>query len=474
MTCSNMPTLEDKIAEAFGPVAIDKRRLPMSQLQKKGIPAYVAEWVLESKVPGRGVLSEEEAKKVQEWADKFIPTPRDQNVIKHRLLNSEPVKVLTHLTVEIDLQIKNGPQRIATLPLLGIAKAAIPDSIIEQNKSLLREGMWGVVDLQHTPNGVAVVAFRAMQAEVSLSLYREARRHFSVEEWSAVMLRSMGYNPEAFTPEQHTLLLCRLLPLVQHNMVLAELAPKGTGKSYVYENISPRVRLVSSSISPAVLFVNNASGQWGLLARFALVVLDEIQNLRFTDAPAIISGLKSYLANGTITRGGQNQVKSTCGLVLLANITLDADQRPIFDPIVKELPEYLQETAFLDRLRGIIPGWELPKLSNRSLAQGMGLKADYFGDVMLSLREDISADQYVARRVVMSGNSIYRRNEEALQSIASGMMKILFPHGEFTDEEFCRYCLTPAKKLRQLVWNQMQQLDGEYRQYDSQLSYQLT
>jgi ATP-dependent Lon protease len=469
-----MPTLEDKIAEVFGPVAIDKRRLPMSQLQKKGIPAYVAEWVLDSKVPGRGLLSKDEAKDVQEWADKFIPTPRDQNVIKHRLLNSEPVKVLTHLAVEIDLQIRNGPQRIGKLPLLGIDKAAIPDSIIENNKSLLREGMWGVAELQLTPTGVAVVAFRPMQADVSLNLYREARRQFSVEEWHALMLQSMGYNPEAFTPDQQTLLLCRLLPLIQHNMVLAELAPKGTGKSYIYENISPRVRLVSSSISPAVLFVNNASGQWGLLARFAVVVLDEIQNLRFTDAPAIISGLKSYLANGTITRGGQNQVRSTCGLVLLANITLDEDQRPIFDPIVKELPDFLQETAFLDRLRGIIPGWELPKLSSKSLAHGMGLKADFFGDVMLSLREDISADQYVARRVVMSGNSIYRRNEEALQSIASGMMKILFPHGEVSDEEFCRFCLHPAKKLRQIVWNQMRQLDGEYRQYDSQLSYGLT
>lgn len=474
MTSSNITALEDKIAQVFGSVAIDKRRLPMSQLQKKGIPAYVAEWVLESKVPGRGVLSEMDAKTVQEWADKFIPTPRDQNVVKHRLLNSEPVKVLTHLAVEIDLQIKNGPQRIAKLPLLGIEKAAIPDSLIERNKSLLREGMWGVVELQHTPNGVAVVAFRPMQADVSLDLFRQARKEFTLEEWQAVMLRSIGYNPEAFTPEQQTLLLCRLLPLVQHNMVLAELAPKGTGKSYVYENVSPRVRVVSSSISPAVLFVNNASGQWGLLARFAVVVLDEIQNLRFTDAPAIISGLKSYLANGTITRGGQNQVKSTCGLVLLANISLDSDQRPIHDPIVGELPEYLHETAFLDRLRGIIPGWELPKLSNRSLAQGMGLKADFFGDVMLDLREDISADQYVTRKVSMDGNSVYRRNEEALHSIASGMMKLLFPHGEVSDEDFCRYCVGPAKRLRQIVWDQMRQLDGEYRQYDAQLSYRLS
>ena len=468
-----MSNLEDKIVEVFGPVAIDKRRLPMSQLQKKGIPAYVAEWVLESKVPGRGVLSEEDAKKVQEWADKFVPTPRDQNIIKHRLLRNEPVKALTHLSVEIDLQIRKGPQRNAKLPLLGIEKAAIPDSVIEQNKGLLQEGMWGVVDLQHTPNGVAVVAFRPMQAEVNLKLYRDARRHFSIEEWRSLMLQSMGYNPDAFTPTQQLLLLCRLLPLVQHNMVLAELAPKGTGKSYVYENISPRVRLVSGSISPPVLFVNNASGHWGLLARFALVVLDEIQNLRFTDPPAIISGLKSYLANGTITRGGLNQVKSTCGLVLLANITLDTAQQPIFNPIVKELPQYLQETAFLDRLRGIIPGWELPKLSNKSFAQGMGLKADYFGDVLLELREDISADQYVARRVTMAGNSVYRRNEEAIQSIASGLMKILFPHGEFTDEEFCTYCLNPARNLRQLVWDQMRQLDGEYRQYDARLSCQL-
>src|SRR5690606_16133249 len=125
-------------------------------------------------------------------------------------------------------------------------------------------------------------------------------------------------------------------------MHLIELAPRGTGKSYVYENISPRVRLLSGgSVSTAVLFVNNASGQWGLLARYKVVVLDEVQTLRFEKPEEIVGGLKGFLANARLTRGGLHESSSDCGLVMLANITLDAQQQPIVSPLIKELPEFL-------------------------------------------------------------------------------------------------------------------------------------
>ncbi len=462
--------LEAKIVKVFGEMAIDKRRLPMSQLQKRGIPAYVAEWVLESVIPGCGPITAEEAEKVKDWAARNIPGPGDQNAIKSRLLRGETVRVLNPLQVEVILR-RNRQEQVAKLGLLGIDDALIPDDLVKRFPNVLKEGMWGVVELTNTSEGVAVTQFRPMQATVNLSMLKEARAQFTVEEWRSVMVLSMGYNPEAYTPDQQLMLLCRLVPLVEKNMTMIELAPKGTGKSYVFENVSPKVRLVSGgNISPAVLFVNNSSGQWGLLARYSVVVLDEVQTLKFERPEEIIGGLKGYLANGRITRGGLHETASDCGLVLLANILLDAQQRPAVDPLVRELPSFMQETAFLDRVKGILPGWLLPKLSNRSFAVSSGLKSDFFGDALIGLRDDLFADQYCVRRIRLKGSRAYRRNEESIASIASGLMKVLFPHGQVSDRDFWRYCVKPAVGLRQLVWSQLYQLDGEYRQYEAILS----
>lgn len=158
---------------------------------------------------------------------------------------------------------------------------------------------------------------------------------------------------------------------------------------------------------------------------------------------------------------------------MLANITLDANQRPTVEPLVKELPGFLQETAFLDRLKGIIPGWELPKLSNHSFAAGVGLKSDFFGDALIALRDDLIADQYCARRIRLKGQKPYRRNEESIATAAAGLMKILFPDGKASDQDFWRYCVRPAVHLRQLIWEQLYQLDAEYRQYEASIECEL-
>ncbi|MGB9619216.1 MAG: BREX system Lon protease-like protein BrxL, partial [Armatimonadota bacterium] len=458
---SPISDLEAKTVRLFGNLAIDKRRLPMSQLQKKSVPGYVGEWVLENVVPGNGPLSQEEAEKVLEWANRVIPGPSDQNVIKHRLMSGETLKILTPVQVEIVLK-RDKQDRVAKLSLIGIDDAIISDGLIDKYPDLLKQGMWGVTELVRTERGVAVASFRPMQASVNLDLYKEVRREFSTSEWRSLMVLSMGYSPDAFSEHQQTLLLCRLLPLVQKSMHLVEIAPKGTGKSYVYENISPRVRLISGgNVSPAVLFVNNATGQFGLLGRFSVVVLDEVQTLKFEKPEQIVGGLKGFLANARLTRGGLHEATSDCGLVLLANIALDSNQQPMRSPLVAELPTFLQETAFLDRLRGLLPGWEVPKLSSSSLAAGIGLKSDFFGDTLIALRDDLTADEIVLRRLRLVGDRPYRRNEEAVRAIASGLLKILFPDGALTDEELQRYCIRPAVRLRQLIWDQIYYLDAE-------------
>jgi len=468
-------SLDDKTVQIFGSLAIDKRRLPMSQLQKRGIPAYVAEWVLESVVPGIGAMTAAEIQKVQDWTEKVIPGAADQNILKHRLAQGQTLKVLTPLQAEVRLKRGKDSERVARLPLLGIEDAYIGDQLLEQFPDLLRQGLWGVVEVGALKDGVAVLSFKPMQAAVNLPLYKQARAAFTLKEWRILLLTSLGYDAEAFTDEERTLLLCRLLPLVQKNMHLMELAPKGTGKSFTYENISPQVRLISGgNISPAVLFVNNASGQWGLLARFKVVVLDEVQTAKFEKPEEIVGGLKGYLANGKLTRGGLHETSSDYGFVILANIALDDEQRPLRDLLVSELPKFLQETAFLDRLKGLIPGWELPKLSGRYLVSNqsphtVGLKSDFFGDALIALRNDLEADGYCAQRVQLSGEKPFRRNEESVRAIASGLMKLQFPHGELSAGEFEMYCLRPALKLRQRIWDQLYTLDAEYRQYEQYL-----
>ena len=468
-------TLADKVSRVFGNLAIDKRRLPSSQLQKRGIPAYVGEWLVDALAPGTGEVTPEEAAKVLQWASTNIPGPSEQQVVKYRLSEGETVRALTPIEVEIRLDKKGQSERLAQLKLLGLEDVDIPSEMLDSYPDLLRQGMWGVVELVHTSAGLAIKSFKPMQATVNLELYKRARGEFSLGEWRELMLISMGYNPSAFDEEQRTVLLARLLPLVQKNMHIMELAPKGTGKSYFFENISPRVRLISSgNVSPAVLFVNNASGQWGLLARFSVVVLDEVQTLKFQSPDEIIGGLKGYLANGKITRGGLHEVGSDCGLVLLANILLDEHQRPVRALLVEELPQFLRETAFLDRIRGILPGWRAAKLSSESFASSVGLKSDFFGDALLALRNDLTIDQYVRKRVRLAGNRAYTRNEEAIRSIASGLMKIQFPDCRVSDLDFRMYCLNPAVEFRQLIWDQLYRMDAEYRQYGQDLEYELT
>ncbi len=465
--------LDQRIKEIFGMLAIDKRRLPSSQLNRRNVPAYVAEWVLDDLVQGDGPIEDKNREIIQSWANRYLPLPSDTKVIKNRLYNGEEVKVLTPVEVEIVLK-KSIKERVAVLKLLGLEDVHIKDEIVNNYPDLLRQGMWGVVTLSATQKGVAITSFKPMQAAVNLELFKEKRAPFSLDEWRALLLSSMGYNPWDFTEREKTYLICRLLPLVEKNLHLIELAPKGTGKSYLYENISPRVRLVSGgNVSPAVLFVNNATGQWGLLARFAVVVLDEVQTLKFEKPEEIVGGLKGFLANGRLTRGGLYETSSPCSLVLLANIQLDQDQNPIQSPLVKELPIFLQETAFLDRLRGILPGWKVKKLGGKSFARGMGLKSDFFGDALLALREDVTVNQYVAQTLLLKGKKLYKRNEDAVRLLASGLMKLQFPHGKVDLIEFETYCVKPAIELRQLVWNQLYQLDAEYRQYDEEIRYEL-
>ncbi|MBX7133057.1 MAG: BREX system Lon protease-like protein BrxL [Fimbriimonadaceae bacterium] len=461
--------LRTKVRDAFGDLVIDKRRLPASKLTARGIPAYVGEWVLSSIVPGDGPLSIDDGRKVLDWAREKMPTTEEAPVVRLRLSSGQVLRVLTSVEAEVVLHKDKEADTRAVFPLLGIRDAQILQSTMHDYPDLLKQGMWGIATIEGGP-GVYLADFKPMQATIDVELFKAARAKFTTTEWIHLLIDSMGLDATSMTPQQHLYALSRLLPLTQQSMHLMELAPKGTGKSYLYENISPRVRLISSgSVSPAVLFVNNASGQWGLLARFKVVVLDEVQTLKLGHSSEIVGGLKGYLANGKITRGGKYETGSDCSLVLLANIPLNEDLMPLGDSLVQELPREFHESALLDRFRGIVPGWKLPKLNTKSFSSGLGMKSDFFGEVLCGLRDELSYDQAVTSRVRLSGSAPYHRNQEAVRAIASGYLKLLFPHEVYNRSELEDLCVLPALEYRQNIWNELRARDKEYLKFDELL-----
>ena len=207
----------------------------------------------------------------------------------------------------------------------------------------------------------------------------------------------------------------------------------------------------------------------GLLGRHDVVVLDEVQSLTFENPDEVIGPLKSYLASGRYNRAGFQDIASDCSLVMLANIELNEQLQPRNpDNLVANLPPFFAETAFLDRFAGIIPGWKIPKFQRQMAASQVGLKMDFFGEALLSLRQDNRFLSYAQQHTQFDQSATVRDQNSILKS-AAGFLKILYPHLELTLMDYRRDCLEPARKLRQSIRNSLYHLDDEFRQFDREI-----
>lgn len=465
----------EKIKNIFGILSIDKTRLPTSGLSNLGIPSFVAEWLLDKVVPGTGSLTLEEQNKVNLFVQKAFPRKDDRNTIQFNLTQSRTQKLiaLMQVRVKLDRQAKTIPEPLAKIPILDLEECAIGVDLIEQNPMLLRQGVWGKITLGMRPNGtIEVLDFDPFQcSEVDLITYAQYREHFTTLEWRNLLICSMGYNPDCFSYQStaKTWLLARLLPLVEPNFHIIELAPKGTGKSFVFENISSKVSLISGGkVTPARLFINGKTKEVGLLGRHDVVVLDEVQSLTFDNTNEVIGVLKNYLASGRYNRAGFAEISSDCSLVMLANIELTESLQPRNpDYLIGDLPEFFGETAFLDRFAGIIPGWEIPKFQRDMIASQIGLKMDFFGEVLLSLRQDNRFLTYAQKHTQFDRVTV--RDQNAILKSASGFLKLLYPHLILTLEDYERDCLKPACQLRQAIRNNLYFLDAEFKSYGREL-----
>jgi ATP-dependent Lon protease len=309
-----------------------------------------------------------------------------------------------------------------------------------------------------------MVDFKPMQTSApDIEYYVKARSHFSLAEWRELLIRTMGYDPTVYTLDEQAHLLTRLCPLVQPKVNLIELAPKGTGKSYVFSRLSRHAWLISGGVvTRAQMFYNMNTKTAGVISRYDAIVLDEIQTIRFGNEGEIIGALKGYLEQGEF-RVMQYKGTADASFVLLANVPLTSESRPRDQDLFKTLPDWLQgpmATALLDRFHGLLPGWEIRKISKECLCSALALKADYFGEILHILRQREEYRHWVKQYTRSSGNI---RDITAVERLATAYLKLLFPNlSTVTPELFRDYCLLPAKRLRSNIRDQMSLVDQEY------------
>jgi ATP-dependent Lon protease len=463
-----MEAFEQKALDYYGEVIINKGLIHQAGFGARSIPTYVGEWIL-SNFAEKGMLTEKSRKQIAEFLAKYLPSKGQKEEIKNKLYNMETVHLLDDYSVEVNL--KEGQRRLR-IPLLDMSDAFIVDAIVEENELMLTSGVWGIGELSYVPPSVYgdkggqvwMRSFKPFQIHsIDTDYFSECRGHFDTHEWIDLMVSSIAFNPQALTDRQKIVLLTRIIPLIEPRVNMVELAPKGTGKSFVYDNLSRYARVIGGGkVSPAVLFHNVATGTPGIVTRYDSIVLDEVQSIRGDSAGEVIAGLRVYLESGRFSRG-KTMGTSECGFVMMGNISLDENRNPLHidDGLFNEIPNFLRETAFIDRIHGLISGWDLPRVTKDTPSKCLGFKGDFFSEILHLMRKDVRFADYVSVNMRLE-NCQDLRDRKAISRLATGFMKLLFPNLQPSPHDFVTYCVKPAVELRQRVRDELHKMDLEY------------
>lgn len=464
-----MKSFEQKARDYYGEVVINKGLMGKAGFGARAIPVYVGEWIINQFLQD-GEINEEAREQITGIVTRFLPQKADKNRILNDLKDHKPVQILDDFRVTVNLD-KNTHE--LSIPVLDETHALIQKPILDSNPMLLKTGMWGLGTLQYVPpdgqevkkGQIWMTDFKPFQTPgVDLDYFVSSRKNFTLEEWIDLLVSSCQFNPESHTLAQKILLLSRIIPLVQPRVNLVELAPKGTGKSFVFDNISRYAAVIpGGKLSAPSLFFNSSSRQIGLIPRYDVVVVDEIQKIQTDAAGEAMAGLKMYLESGRYRRATGDMGTSEAGFVMLGNITLTDERRPLYqtEGLFKELPNALQESAFIDRIHGLLEGWFMPRITKNTPSRMLGLKGDFFGEVLHELRPRLEFADYVSHSMRLPSCEDMRDNK-AIARIAEGFLKLLFPDLNVTEEEFIEFCVNPALRMRQQIRDELSKIDPEY------------
>ena len=468
-------TLESKLKKHFGEMLVYKSSGNAKFFSSLSLPSFMRDWLVMRFSDEDGHVDTNE---ISAYVKKVIPKEEQWNEYMINMLRrGKSARFLAKVKIDFDT---GNSRALFSLPDFSFPKRkaeAVADwNVVERNSKYLLSPAesWGIVELNcQTDARTGRNIFRLTDFvpfcpyTIDADYYKEARKNFSLEEWIAVLLSAIDYNPSGFkTRSQKFSMLTRLLPFVEKRLNLIELAPKETGKSYVFSKISKYGWLISGgSVTRAKMFYDMNKKTHGLVAHYDYIALDEIQSINFNDELEMQGALKGYLESGDY-RVGDIRGTGDAGLILLGNIDsyFMNEEKNMFT----DLPEIFQESALLDRFHGFIKGWTIPKMNENLKANGWALNTEYFGEIVHSLRDELCYRAVVDQLLEVPKDAA-TRDTEAIKRISTGFLKLLFPHVKSVEQvnatEFENYCLRPAKEMRGVIKKQMGILDvGEFGQ----------
>ena len=458
--------LENKIRDIFADMVVLKNPERAEFFKNLSLPSYMRDWLVMKFSDNDGNIDYDS---VLKYVRQYIPNREDYEQFKFDMINGETVRFLARVRVSVD--IKTG-KTMFELPDFGGIRAGASGEVINEvvnrwKDTLLKESEnWGIIELiwgkdyssSKNKGVVRLINYNQFCPYiVDLDYYKEARNSFTTEEWIDLLISAADYNPEGYESEaQKICFLKRLLPFVEKRVNLMELAPKGTGKSYVYQKISKRGWLISGgTVSRASLVYDNARKIGGLITRFDFVGFDEIQSMSFVQPRQIQTALKDYMEFGEV-QGFDASITADAGIIVLGNI--GADRFNVNENMMEEISPVFKESASLDRFHGFISGWELPRMHQGLVANGWALNTEYFAEVLHLLRDDLSYATIVDDCLMIPPKSD-QRDLTAIKRLCTAFLKLIFPNASSRDDipmnDFVKYCLEPAKEMRSAIKKQL-------------------
>jgi len=361
------------------------------------VPTYVLEYLVgQYCATDSDAAIEEGVETVKNILKKHYVRPDEAEFVKSEVRERGRYRVIDKVSVRLD---ERQDAYVGSFVNLNLSDVEINEHLVSKHPKLLGGGVWAIIDLEYIPENAGsskslfgIESFKPIQvSQLNLEEIKEGRRQFTRDEWRDLLLHSVGYDPSSFSDREKMLFLLRCLPLCENNYNYVELGPRGTGKSYLYREISPHSILISGGkTTVAKLFLNLNTGQIGLVGRWDVVAFDEVGGLRFTDAEAV-QMLKDYMESGSFSRGTE-ELTAQASMVYIGNIDLDIEGVLKSSHLFKPFPDEMQDLALIDRFHYYLPGWEVPKMRSEFFDDQFGFIVDYFSEFMRELRKDSYSD----------------------------------------------------------------------------------
>ena len=463
--------LDQRAATAFDGYLV-RKDLVRKYSRQYPVPTYVVEFLL-----GRYCATTDEqeiedglAIVERQLADRAVRTGEEE-LFKARARERGSIKLIDIVKARLDAKTDS---LLAELPSLALRDVRIDDDLVKQHERMLTDGFYAEVTLSYDAaiaqekNGrpFSIEGLRAIQlskADVLGTLLR-GREELTCAEWKRLLLRSIGLEPAALSERAQMVALIRMAPFVERNYNLVELGPRGTGKSHLFQQISPYAHLISGGrATVAKMFVNNANGQRGLVCQYDVVCFDEISGVSF-DQKDGVNILKGYMESGEFSRGKES-IRAEGGVAMVGNLDVDVEQQQrvghLFSPLSADMRD---DTAFMDRIHAYVPGWDFPKLSpHEHFTDHFGLVSDFLSECWSRLRVGSRVPLLQGR--VNYGGALSGRDITAVNKTVSGLLKLLYPDPamEVPDEDLEELVRIALEVRRRVKEQQKRVFKSEFR-----------